>query len=175
MLSESHPLYAFDVLGFGRSSRPSFSNDPVTAENEFINSIEEWRQQVGLDRMILMGHSFGGFLSTAYALTYPQHVEALILVDPWGFCEAPKLTHQIPILYRFFFHYVSPIGILRTLGRIGITLFKRLMPEVGHRFKSVVGDTGVMYDYAYHSNRKTPRQVILTYVEILSMILLIWS
>jgi abhydrolase domain-containing protein 4 len=138
------------------SSRPKFSSDPIVAENEFIDAIEEWRQQVGLTSMILMGHSFGGYLSTSYALKYPQHVKALILIDTWGFAES-KLAHQIPMLYRFFLFYISPTGILRLLGKIGIYLYKRIIPEVGQRFKAIVGDSDVMYDYAYHSNKNTPR------------------
>lgn len=38
-LSRFRPLYAFDVLGFGRSSRPKFSDDPMLAEMQFVESI----------------------------------------------------------------------------------------------------------------------------------------
>ena len=37
-----------------------------------------------LEKMILLGHSFGGYLSAAYALKYGKCVSALILADPWG-------------------------------------------------------------------------------------------
>ena len=80
-LSETHPLYAFDLLGFGRSSRPSFSTDPIVAETQFVESIEDWRKALKLKQMILLGHSFGGYLSVAYALKYPRNVKAIILVS----------------------------------------------------------------------------------------------
>ena len=32
------------------------------AEAQFVDSLEEWRHQVGLDRFILLGHSLGGTL-----------------------------------------------------------------------------------------------------------------
>lgn len=65
-------MYAFDLLGFGRSSRPQFDTDAEVAENQFVESIEEWRRKIGLDRMILLGHNLGGFLAAAYSLKYPS-------------------------------------------------------------------------------------------------------
>ena len=50
-LALGRPVYAIDVLGFGRSSRVSLSSDPAEAEMQFVQSLEEWRQAVGIDRI----------------------------------------------------------------------------------------------------------------------------
>ena len=71
-LAKNRPLYAFDVLGFGRSSRPKFTKDAEATENEFVESIEEWRKEMNLDKFVLLGHSLGGFLAASYALRYPE-------------------------------------------------------------------------------------------------------
>ena len=71
-LHSNRHLYAFDVLGFGRSTRVPFSDQPETVENEFVESIEKWRQAMGIEKMILLGHSLGAFMSTAYAMKYPD-------------------------------------------------------------------------------------------------------
>jgi abhydrolase domain-containing protein 4 len=97
-LPDNHPIYAFDVLGFGRSSRPSFSRDPMVAEDELIDSIEEWRKKLGLESMILIGHSFGGFLFTAYALKYPHSIKALVLVGKCTLLNLPALNKKIHFL-----------------------------------------------------------------------------
>lgn len=71
-LSQRRPVYALDLLGFGCSSRPDFSVDAREAEQQFVESIEEWRAAMGLDSMILLGHNLGGYLAVSYAIKYPQ-------------------------------------------------------------------------------------------------------
>ena len=71
-LSAERPLYCIDLPGFARSSRPRFSKDHRTAESQYIDAIEAWRAKVGLEKMCLLGHSFGGYLASSYALKYPD-------------------------------------------------------------------------------------------------------
>ena len=89
-------VYALDLLGMGRSSRPPFkllSKDRQKciseAENWFIDALEEWRVQRNIDRFTLVGHSLGGYMSVAYALKYPGHLNKLILASPVGIGEDP--------------------------------------------------------------------------------------
>lgn len=59
-------------IGFGRSSRPTFSSDAMVAEKQLVRSIEEWRREMKIKDMILLGHSMGGFLATSYTISYPD-------------------------------------------------------------------------------------------------------
>ncbi|KAJ2162220.1 hypothetical protein GGF46_000837 [Coemansia sp. RSA 552] len=94
---EGWDIYAIDWLGMGRSSRSAYvskraeSEDSRVsyAESYFVESLEEWRKRVGIERMTLCGHSFGGYMSALYALKYPQHVEKLVLISPIGVPEQP--------------------------------------------------------------------------------------
>jgi cardiolipin-specific phospholipase len=65
------------------------------AENFFVDSLESWRSQVGLEKMTLVGHSLGGYLSVAYALRYPERVSKLVLLSPAGVPRDPNAT-EVP-------------------------------------------------------------------------------
>jgi pimeloyl-ACP methyl ester carboxylesterase len=57
-LAEQHEhVYAIDLLGCGRSSRPRFrAKTSAEAEQFFVDALERWRIQVNLDKMILLGN-----------------------------------------------------------------------------------------------------------------------
>lgn len=121
-LCTDRPVYAFDLLGFGRSSRPRFDNDAEEVENQFVESIEEWRCALGLNKVILLGHNLGGFLAAAYSLKYPSRVSHLILVEPWGFPERPDLADQerpIPVWIRALGAALTPFNPLAGLRIAG--------------------------------------------------------
>jgi pimeloyl-ACP methyl ester carboxylesterase len=119
------PVYAFDLLGFGQSSRPEFPNEAMLAEMEFVESIEEWRKSMNLDKFILLGHSLGGFLAASYAIRYPDRVRHLVLADPWGFPEPPNEAEKrtpIPFWIKVIAKMIqpfNPFAILRAVGPLG--------------------------------------------------------
>ncbi|XP_056148806.1 (Lyso)-N-acylphosphatidylethanolamine lipase [Lampris incognitus] len=173
-LSYSRPVYAFDLLGFGRSSRPSFSTDPAMAEEQFVNSIELWRKSVGLENMILLGHSLGGYLATSYAIQYPARVTHLILVDPWGFPDRPQPGAQIqegqgqgtevmkkpppPRWVKAIVAVVSlfnPLAVIRAAGPWGPGLVNRFRPDFKRKFEDLFDDD-TMTQYIYHCNAQSP-------------------
>ena len=91
-------VYALDWLGMGRSARVPFrikaKRDDIPgrvreAESFFVDSLEEWRAKMGVDKMTLIGHSLGAYFSVAYALRYPMRVHKLILLSPAGVPHNP--------------------------------------------------------------------------------------
>jgi cardiolipin-specific phospholipase len=94
-------VYAVDWLGMGRSARVPFriraKRDDIPgrvreAESFFVESLEEWRERVGLEKMTLIGHSLGAYFSTVYALRYPERVHKLLLLSPAGVPRDPSNT-----------------------------------------------------------------------------------
>jgi len=85
----------------GRSARVPFSirarREDIPgrvheAETFFVQSLEEWRTKMGLDKMTLIGHSLGAYFSVVYALQYPDRVNRLILLSPAGVTRGPNLS-----------------------------------------------------------------------------------
>jgi proline iminopeptidase len=70
-------LVFIDHRGCGRSKRTRQAE--YTLENN-IEDIEALRQYLGLDKICILGTSYGGMVAQGYAIQYPQHLEKLILV-----------------------------------------------------------------------------------------------
>ncbi|KAL7050434.1 hypothetical protein ACKWTF_004082 [Chironomus riparius] len=151
-LGEYHPIYAFDILGLARSSRPIFSNDPHKIEEEFVMSIEKWREAMNFEKIILVAHSWGGFLSTSYALKYSKHLEHLILVDPWGLDDEPDMA-DFPLWKLSAAYGVRLLegcfSVVRAFGPLGTWLIKNVRPDILQKYNSIV-DQSVMCEYIYH-------------------------
>jgi len=164
-LADARPVHAFDMLGFGRSSRPYFSKDAMEAERELVNSIEEWRKEMDLEEFSLMGHSMGGFLATSYAIRFPKRVSHLILCDPWGFPERPtdlSTRYPIPIWVKVIAYVLQPLNPLwgiRLAGPMGPKLIEKARPDLIKKFSHLTdggeGDSEIA-SYIFHCNSQNP-------------------
>jgi len=162
-LSEKRNVYSIDLLGFGRSSRTPFSTDHKEIEETFINSIEEWREKLDLKQMILIGHSFGGYLACSYAISYPYHIEHLVLADPWGFPLAPQPGEEvfdIPAWKIAIIKKISsynPLGFMRALGPLGPSLVRKVRGDIQRKYQHIFGEgDNTVSDYIYHCNAQQP-------------------
>ena len=158
-----HVYTIFFNPGFGRSSRPAFAADSMIAEKQLVKSIEEWRREMNLSHMILLGHSMGGFLATSYTMSYPDRVQHLLLADPWGFPERPKEI-AAPLWARAIGAIVSPMNplwLLRAAGPFGQAVVQKTRPDILRKFSEVVqtdekNNENVMAQYIHQCNAQTP-------------------
>ncbi len=85
-------LVTFDPRGVGGS-------DPARSEDEFsrettVRDAAAVADAVGLPRSVVIGHSGGGAVALAYALTFPERVSHLVLISTaaWGSDPSPLRT-----------------------------------------------------------------------------------
>ncbi len=76
-LAERARLIFYDHRGNGRSQRVTSGIDHAT----LVADAEALRAALGLERMVLLGHSYGSFLALQYALRYPERLAGLILAN----------------------------------------------------------------------------------------------
>ncbi|TGE26757.1 alpha/beta fold hydrolase [Hymenobacter metallicola] len=77
-LEENFQMIYLDQRGSGRSTSAADKN---YALDRIVQDLEEVRQQLKLEKWVLMSHSFGGIIATAYASKYPERVQGLVLVN----------------------------------------------------------------------------------------------
>ncbi|MCF1713685.1 alpha/beta hydrolase [Flavihumibacter sp. RY-1] len=67
-----------DQRGCGRSGKSESSNYSLT---RMVQDFEEVRKSLGIKQWIVMAHSFGGILATAYATAYPDAIKAMVYLN----------------------------------------------------------------------------------------------
>jgi proline iminopeptidase len=78
-LGESFTLILLDPRGTGGSDPPG---DPKAYTTEdYVADLDELRAHLGLERVLLLGHSHGGVIAAAYASAHPERVERLVLAS----------------------------------------------------------------------------------------------
>ena len=92
----------YDQRGSGKSERPADRNYSLAT---LVEDVEALRRALGVDKLAVLGHSFGGLLALEYALKYPEHVSHLIFVSGvWNFplqcrLRAERLAELRPEAY----------------------------------------------------------------------------
>lgn len=93
LLSDEFNVILFDQRGVLRSEA-STESEPLNVAI-LVEDIEDLRKIKGLDKLYLLGHSYGGFLTLLYALKYPDNVKAVIYENPgWNMINAIKTIHR---------------------------------------------------------------------------------
>lgn len=72
-------VMTYDQRGMGLSTSPPESDSSYTL-HKYVEDLEAVRKTVGVDRVHLLGHSWGGIVAMRYATVHPGRVRSLILV-----------------------------------------------------------------------------------------------
>ena len=92
--AKSHKVIFYDQRGNGKSILKKIDSTTFTVEL-MIEDLEELRREFEIDKLNIIGHSWGGLLAMYYAAKYPDNVKRLILVD-----AAPVNTDLLKKSYK---------------------------------------------------------------------------
>jgi 2-hydroxy-6-oxonona-2,4-dienedioate hydrolase len=70
-----------DIVGFGKSEKPV---DTYYRMRFFVDFLQAFLEKLHIERCVLIGHSFGGYLATEFAIEHREKIVKLILVAPAG-------------------------------------------------------------------------------------------
>jgi proline iminopeptidase len=77
LCDHGYHVVSYDQLGTGQSDNP---DDPsLWTIERYTQEVEAVRDALGLGKVHLLGHSWGGWLAIEYAITYPENIHSLIL------------------------------------------------------------------------------------------------
>jgi pimeloyl-ACP methyl ester carboxylesterase/quercetin dioxygenase-like cupin family protein len=100
-LMKDHTVVVPDLRGIGRSSKPEGGYDKKTQAKDMRAVVTA----LGYDKTLVVAHDIGNMVAYAYAATYPDKVEKLVVIDapipgigPWA------EVLQNPGVWHFNFH-----------------------------------------------------------------------
>jgi pimeloyl-ACP methyl ester carboxylesterase len=166
--SRHYRVLAFDRPGFGHSERPK---DRTWTPLRQAKLLRVALRQLGVERPILLGHSFGALVALAYALSYPREIAGVVLESGYYFptprAEVPFFAiPAVPVLGALHRHTVGPLisrlvrdPLLKQLFAPNAVpaafdaAFPREMTLRPGQLRAVGEDSAVMRDAARHMSR----------------------
>lgn len=134
-LSAHHRVFAPDLPGYGRSSRP---NLPYTVAF-YATVVKQVLDRLHLNKVSLVGLSQGGAIALALTLAMPERVEKLVLVDTYGI-QDKVAAHKLSYLYVHlpFFDELSYWLLGRSRSLIRWSLLAGLIYDPAHLSNELV-------------------------------------
>ncbi|MBP5182220.1 MAG: alpha/beta fold hydrolase [Lentisphaeria bacterium] len=107
-LSRKYRVIAPDLLGFGLSDKPE---DFDYMLNSYILILEEFIQNLGLTRINIVGHGWGGTVAMGFAVEPPNMISSLIMMNSIAFshysiplrlmiCRLPLLGPLLTVYFK---------------------------------------------------------------------------
>ncbi len=110
--ARSHRAIAFDRPGFGHSDRP---RGKLWTAGEQAAALMDAFKILGIDKPIVVGHSYGAVVALALALDYPAEIGGLVLASGYYFPTARLdavafSAPAIPLIGDLLNHTIAPIA-----------------------------------------------------------------
>jgi pimeloyl-ACP methyl ester carboxylesterase len=122
---QGYQVHLIDLPGFGQSSLPP----QVWGVEDYMHFVVAYLDDCRLDRLAVLGHSFGGRVGLVLAAEHPDRVSKMVLADAAGLRTPLSLRKQA----RNFFAR----AIRQTLNAVGLDALRaRLQDNYNRRYAS---------------------------------------
>eukprot|EP00826_Nyctotherus_ovalis_P060147 TRINITY_DN8415_c0_g1_i11.p1 TRINITY_DN8415_c0_g1~~TRINITY_DN8415_c0_g1_i11.p1 ORF type:complete len:285 (-),score=56.86 TRINITY_DN8415_c0_g1_i11:108-962(-) len=135
-------------VSINRSGRPEFAAKSQQETDDYlIEGLEKWRENMGIGKMVLAGHSLGGYVATKYAVKFPSNIISLVLISPAAIWPTPpdfqeKMATIIDnlgfiqrnVIRKIIDYWVpgkTPLQLLRPFGRVASIALKKYVKMFG--------------------------------------------
>src|SRR5947207_2150312 len=149
-LALGRTLLYYDQRGGGRSPVP---RDTPVGWREHVADLEALRDRWGLERVTLLGYSWGGLLAVLYALEHPARIGRLALVS-----SAPITAAWRDEFDRRLAARMTQPWIARARAELTATGLSRSEPEKYRRLAFALSVAGYFHDPS-HAREMTPFRV----------------
>lgn len=113
-LAKFRETWAIDLLGFGFTDRTLTTKINPGAIKQHIHDF--WQQEIG-QPVVLVGASMGGAAAIDFALTYPDAISQLVLLDSAGLAAGPAMGKlMFPPLDRWATAFLKNPGVRRRIS-----------------------------------------------------------
>ena len=119
-LSRRYTVIAPDLLGHGRSDKPRADY----SVGGYANGMRDLLTCLGIDRVTVVGHSFGGGVAMQFAYQFPERTERLMLVASGGL--GPEVSPAIRAVSTPGFHQVMGVLTLPGVRHVGMAGMRTL-------------------------------------------------
>jgi proline iminopeptidase len=130
-LAKTHRLIFYDQRGTGKSGG-AIDASTISLKN-FVEDVESMRKTYGLDKMNLLGHSWGGNLAMFYAVRYPQNLKSLILAD-----ASAASIEMLKMVSKAQQEHMTPKDVNEFAKLTKEERFKQGQPEAAEEFFRIV-------------------------------------
>ena len=104
LINQNYSLYFIDLPGFGQSQVP----DSIYDVDDYKKIVYEFIKKLGLKKINLIGHSFGGRIAIKIAAENPDFLEKIILVGAAGIAHDSRKKKLLTIISKFIRPILKP-------------------------------------------------------------------
>jgi len=166
-----HRAVALDLAGFGDSPP-----DPPGTYERRVETVERFRRQVGLDRVVLMVHDTGGLIGLRWACDHPDAVGGLVITNTGFFPDHVWIeiaqTMQTPIQGEALVDSLSREAFGTLLDEASTSFDERALDQYWKAFSTLERRRGMLELYrSFDLDELKPYQARLAALDVPTLVL----